>query len=194
MIHRLPIVGVFGSGRQLDAATAKRARAAGQAVARLSAHLLTGAGGGVMEAAAQAFTQTRGRAGLSIGIVPAANSRSFSKPKAGYPNRYVELPLFVPLVSHRTDWRKNPSRNHVNVFSADVAIVLPGGEGTHNEIALMAEYRHERRIPLAERHAILFGPAAKFRPQERELFTCTDDIVAVEQHLRDVLAARGFSR
>jgi hypothetical protein len=39
-------------------------------VARLGAHLLTGAGFGVMAAAAEGFVGTEQRAGFSIGIVP----------------------------------------------------------------------------------------------------------------------------
>jgi uncharacterized protein (TIGR00725 family) len=194
MIRRLPIIGVFGSGGTIDAAAARQARAVGQLIARLGAHLLTGAGKGVMEAAAKAFVQARGRAGQSIGIVPAASARKFHKPKKDYPNRYVEIPIFVPLVSYRADWRRRPSRNHVNVFSTDAIVILPGGTGTHNEIKLTAEYHNERRRPLAQRRAVLFGPGGKFLPQERKLFVCADDIVQVERHLRGVLAARGYSR
>ena len=49
---RLSIVGVMGSG---TAPHAERARSVGQWLAQQGVHLLTGGGGGVMEAVSQAF-------------------------------------------------------------------------------------------------------------------------------------------
>ena len=43
-------------------------------MARMGVHLLTGGGGGVMEAVSRAFFETQGRRGLVIGILPAGDA------------------------------------------------------------------------------------------------------------------------
>ncbi len=68
---RLPVVGVMGSGTE---AHEDLAAPLGVAIARAGWHLLTGGGRGVMTAASRAFCETPGRAGLCIGVVPAAMS------------------------------------------------------------------------------------------------------------------------
>ena len=52
MLRKLPIVGVFGHGASLSEERVQIAHAVGAMIARLDAHLLTGGGYGVMEAAA----------------------------------------------------------------------------------------------------------------------------------------------
>jgi len=55
-------------------------------------------------------------------------------PKKGYPNPWVEVPIFTHLPG------KNPkgqdSRNLLNVGSADIVVVLAGGVGTQAELEL----------------------------------------------------------
>ena len=46
----------------------------GRALARMGVHLLTGGGGGVMEAVSRAFHEASGREGLVIGVLPAGDA------------------------------------------------------------------------------------------------------------------------
>lgn len=137
------VVGVMGSGtREL----ATLAEAAGRVVARGGHHLLTGGGNGVMLAAARAFTSVAGRPGLSMGIVRAdgtghlgedARPRAY---RARGPNPYVELPIFTHLPDSGTRGKSTASRNHINVLSSTVVVVLPGDDGTASELDLALEY------------------------------------------------------
>jgi uncharacterized protein (TIGR00725 family) len=198
MLHKLPIVGVFGSGSPIDAAHAQFARAIGAMVARLGGHLLTGAGYGVMAAAAEGFVSAAGRAGLSIGVVPRDSSGRFDQPNRdpdgrSYPNPFVEIAIRTPLPPRVDDWQATPARNHVNVLTADAIVALPGGVGTGNELDMAVEYRNERNRPRAERRTILAGPAEEFAQRHRELFTHAVSPDEAERHLRRVLAAHGFA-
>ena len=92
------------------------------------------------------------------------------------------------------DWQATPARNHVNVLTADAIIALPGGVGTANELDMAAEYRDERGRPRAERRTILVGPADEFEPPaSRAVRACRRRSAKPKQHLRRVLAARGFA-
>src|SRR5262249_590586 len=71
----------------------------------------------------------------SIGIIPAA-ALGATASKPGYPNPWIELPIFTQLPSGDDPL----SRNHVNVRSADVVVLLPGGSGTAHEAALAIAY------------------------------------------------------
>jgi uncharacterized protein (TIGR00725 family) len=148
---RLPIVGVLGSGREAHAA---RANEVGRWLATQGVHLLTGGGGGVMAAVAEAFHGAPDRRGLVVGIVPAEAFGS-RIPKPGYPNRWVELPIFTHLPSG-DDPR---SRNHLNVLTADVLIVLPGHDGTAHEAALSVAYGKPAIAYLAARSDVPRLPA-----------------------------------
>jgi uncharacterized protein (TIGR00725 family) len=131
---RLPVVGVMGSGTFAD----DRARELGRWLASEGVHLLTGAGGGAMAAVSEAFHDTAGRKGLVIGIVPSSDDPAVAK--AGYPNRWVEVPIYthLPLSGEQgTDVR---SRNHINVLTSNVLIALAGGPGTASEVALAVRY------------------------------------------------------
>lgn len=119
----------------------------GRWIAERGHHLLTGGGGGVMEAVSAAFVATRPRAGVCIGILPGPDARP------GYPNASVEIPIrtHLPLTGAMgTDAR---SRNHVNVLTSDVIVALPGGEGTRSEVQLALRYG---------RAAVLYGPRDAF--------------------------------
>jgi uncharacterized protein (TIGR00725 family) len=129
MTKKLPVVGVFGASEKslkaISASAAIRSTAAliGELIAGSKAHLLTGAGQGVMQAAAEGFCRVDGRQGFSIGIVP-YNTKT-DQPKPNYPNPFVEIPIFTHLSSE--------ARNLINATTVHLAIVLPGGKGTDQE-------------------------------------------------------------
>lgn len=135
MSSRLAIVGVMGSG---TATHARRSTQLGQWLAGRGVHLLTGGGGGVMAAVSKAFYEVSERRGLVIGILPSAESSI--RPKAGYPNRWVEIPIFTHLPLSGTQGTELASRNHMNVLSSDVIVALPGSAGTASEVSLAVRY------------------------------------------------------
>ena len=134
----LPIVGVMGSG---NTAHADRAVPIGRWLAGLGVHLLTGGGGGVMMAVSQAFYETPARKGVVLGIVPSAQADARLGAKEGYPNPWVEVPIFTHLHLSGSSGTDPRSRNHINVLSSDAIIALPGGHGTSSEIRLALHYR-----------------------------------------------------
>jgi uncharacterized protein (TIGR00725 family) len=133
--ERLPIVGVMGSGSSADAA---RARRLGRWLAREGVHLLTGGGGGVMAAVSRAFVGVRPRRGRSIGVLPADSSRR--APRPGYPNAWVEIPIVTHLPASGEAGETPQSRNHLNVLSADIVVVMAGAAGTRSEARLALRY------------------------------------------------------
>jgi predicted Rossmann-fold nucleotide-binding protein len=198
MLRRLPIVAVFGQGSAIAAERAELARAVGAMVAGLGAHLLTGAGYGTMAAAAEGFTAVEARRGLSIGIVPCRRKGAFDTPKRDpegrpYPNRFVEIAIHTPLPSRPAGWRAVPTRNHVNVLTADAIMALPGRVGTRNELDMAAHYRDEQARPREQRRTLLIGPADEFTARHRALFVHAADIAAAERHLAGILAAQQFT-
>jgi predicted Rossmann-fold nucleotide-binding protein len=199
MLHRLPIIGVFGSGSPITPARTALARAAGALVARLGAHLLTGAGYGVMAAAAEGFVAVEGRRGFSLGMVPRDPAGALDQPKRAddgtpYPNPFVEIAVFTALPA-RSDrnWRVSPSRNHVNVLTSDAILALPGAVGTSNELELAAFYRGEALRRPEECRTVLLGPAEEFSPEACARFVHAATLADAERHLARVLAARGFA-
>lgn len=195
MLHKLPIVGVFGSGSLIDAARTALAQRVGAMVAGLGAHLLTGGGYGIMTAVAQGFVDAPGRTGLSIGIVPRRPDGAFDEPNRDasgriYPNPFVELAIRTPLPPRADDWRTTPSRNHVNVLTADAIVALPGGFGTANELEMAMEYYGERGRPRAARRTVLLGPAEEFTPAQHELYVHCAGLGEAEQHVRHILEQR----
>jgi uncharacterized protein (TIGR00725 family) len=135
--RRIPIVAVLGSGSEPHE---DRAAEVGAWLAAEGVHLLTGGGGGVMAAVSRAFFETEPRRGMVIGVLPAAGP-GLARAKPGYPNPWVEIPIatHLPLSGERgTD---PLSRNHINLLSADVAILLPGGAGTASEARLALLYQ-----------------------------------------------------
>ncbi len=120
-------------------AHADRARQVGQWVARQGYHLLTGAGGGVMAAVSEAFAAVPDRPGLALGVVPSLPGRP-GTPLPGYPNPWVELPIRAQLDSGGPAGDEPGSRNHVNVLTSTVVILLPGGTGTASEARLALRY------------------------------------------------------
>lgn len=150
MRTRREIIGVLGSGRETHRAWVEPLA---RWIAAQGFHLLTGAGGGVMGAAAEAFVAVEGRAGLSLGIVPGAVEDGVWRPKPGYPNAAVELPILTHLPLSGEQGTEPMSRNHLNVLTAHTLVALPGGAGTVSEAVLALRYGK----PL-----ILFGPREAF--------------------------------
>lgn len=134
---RLPVVGVMGSGREPHAA---RARRVGDWIARAGYHLLTGGGQGVMAAVTEAFVRVTDRRGVAIGILPAAAGDGAAVSRPGYPNPWVEIAIRTHLPQVGRQGGGPASRNHLNVLSSDVVIVLPGSAGTASEARLAVQY------------------------------------------------------
>ena len=173
----VPIVGVMGSGSD---AHPERAARVGRWLAAEGVHLLTGGGGGVMASVAQAFHETPGRRGLVIGVIPAAASGA-SQPAPGYPNPWVEIPIFTHLPARGAQGASAASRNHINLLSSDAVIFLPGGAGTASEAELAIAYGRPAIAYLASRADIPNLPA------EIPDTTSFDD---VERFVRAALAQR----
>ena len=136
-VHRRPIVGVIGSGSE---EWTQRSHELGCWLATIGAHLLTGGGGGVMAAVSKAFSETPSRKGLVIGILPCQSDAVTPKPKDGYPNPWVEIPITTHLPFSGTQGLEPLSRNHILVLSSDVLVMLPGGTGTLSETTLALRY------------------------------------------------------
>lgn len=134
-MSRIPIVGVMGSGSDSHEA---RAEALGRALAALEVHLLTGGGRGVMESVSRAFASVPNRVGRVIAVLPAAEGRN--GPPEGYPNPWIEIPVQTHLPLRGARGGDAMSRNHVNVLTSDVVVVLPGGAGTLSEARLAIRY------------------------------------------------------
>ena len=118
----------------------ERSEVVGQWVARQGYHLLTGAGEGIMSAVSQAFAEVADRAGRVIGIVPSEQGDADRPSIAGYPNRWVEIPILTHLGVGMPTGDDLGSRNHINVLTASAIILLPGGDGTASEGRLALRY------------------------------------------------------
>ncbi len=119
-IRRPPVViGVMGSheeGHRL----ADEARRLGMEIARRGYVLLTGGGTGLMKAASEGAWR---EGGLVLGILP--NDRRTLVP--GYPNEFVDIPVFTGM---------REARNVINAKTPHVLVALSGGLGTLSEIAI----------------------------------------------------------
>ena len=137
---RRPIVGVMGSHVE---GHPERSRPLGQWIASQGYHLLTGAGEGVMSAVSQAFAGVDGRLGCVIGIVPTgstATAESLRTPLAGYFNAWVDIPVITHLGVGDVSGDEPMSRNHINILTSSVVVLLPGGVGTAGEARLAVRY------------------------------------------------------
>ncbi len=176
-VVRRPVIGVIGSGAEEHSIPAA---AVGELLAKLGVHLLTGGGRGVMASVSRAFSETLGREGLVIGILPCREDDP-ARPKHGYPNPWVEIaiPTHLPLSGERgTD---PMSRNHINVLASDMLIALPGGPGTVSEAELAVRYAK----PIAA-----FLTSADQLPGLPAAIPVLGTISEVEGFLRTTLGAR----
>ena len=137
----------------------ERAQRVGRWIARQGYHLLTGAGAGVMSEVSQAFVNVDGRAGSVIGIVPTVSEVPLRPPVPGYPNPWVEIPIYTHLGVGREAGDDPTSRNHVNVLTSSAIILLPGGEGTASEARLALRYQTPAVAYLEHRDEILRLPS-----------------------------------
>jgi predicted Rossmann-fold nucleotide-binding protein len=196
VLRRLPIIGLFGSGAKITPERAALARDIGILVARLGAHLLTGASFALTEAAADGFVSVERRRGVCIGTLPRDITGAFDKASGGgdgtaYPNRHIEVAVFttVPEIDGAPD---NAERNRVNVLSSDAIIGLPGSVGARGELQMAATCNGESAKKPEERRTILVGPAEEFALELRSLFVHLPTAADAEAHLCRVLAAHGF--
>lgn len=138
MRWNLPMIAVVGSGSERHDALAAPL---GRLLAAEGVHLVTGGGGGVMAAVAEAFATTPGRRGLVIGILPGSVDDGQHTPRPDYPNPWVEIPIHTHLPLSGITGTSAMSRNHLIILSAAAVIALPGGAGTHSEITLARQYQ-----------------------------------------------------
>jgi len=82
--------------------------------------ILTGGGPGIMKAASEG---ARHGGGLVIALLPSERQR----PLPGYPNEYVDIPLYTGM---------GDARNVINAKTPHVVVALNGGPGTVSEMAL----------------------------------------------------------
>ena len=136
-VVRHPIVGVMGSHTN---AHADRSERLGEWLARQGYHLLTGGGDGVMRAVTRAFVKVPGRLGLALAVIPTDAGNSRWTPLAGYPNPWVEVPIYTHLDRGGPVGDEPTSRNHLNVLTSTVVVLLPGGLGTISEARLALRY------------------------------------------------------
>ena len=127
----------MGSGADAHEA---RAEALGCWLAREGVHLLTGGGQGVMSAVSRAFAETEDRRGTVIGVLPGRAGSGGRGAPEGYPNDWVEIPIYTHLPLSSSRGTEPLSRNHLNVLTADVVVALPGGAGTASEVRLALLY------------------------------------------------------
>ena len=172
-MRKLAIAGVMGSGNDRHASYAQ---AIGHLLAQKTLHLLTGGGSGVMSAVSEAFSRVDSRRGLVIGVLP-STSVNDTTPKSGYPNAAVELVIQTHLPLSGADGSDVMSRNHINILSSDLVIVLPGGADTRAEAALALRY---------QKPCIAFGEPEEFAGFPAEL-TVTNDIKVVEAFIEECL-------
>ncbi len=136
----------------------ERANQLGSWLAAEGFHLLTGGGAGVMSSVSRAFRSVPDRRGLVIGIIPCVDGDP-GRPLPGYPNRWVDVPIFTHLPLSGPRGTEPRSRNHSNVLSSDVVVVLPGGPGTRSEVELAMTYSRPLIAWLAGRDEIPSLPA-----------------------------------
>ena len=134
-LRRIPVVGVMGSASEPHG---ELAWPLGEWLARRGVHLLTGGGGGVMASVSEGFSRVEGRSGSVLGILPWDEERG--APVTGYPNPWVEIAIRTHLPQRGVEGAGSQSRNHINVLTADVVVVLPGEAGTASEARLAARY------------------------------------------------------
>lgn len=140
-LRRIPVVAVLGGASLSSDDTRTRCEHVGRLLAKRKAHLLTGGGPGVMECVSKAYVECPDRVpeGHTIGIIPAASIDDPKTPKSGYPNPYIEIPIFTHLAS--SDGTHFNSRNNINILTADVIVVLDGGSGTSAEVELLCRFK-----------------------------------------------------
>ncbi len=143
MPKKRPLVGVIGSGQE---GHPELSEPLGVWLAGQDCDLINGGGRGVMQAVSRAFAETPNRKGNIIGVIPASGpcdspeARSAYSPLAGYPNPWIDIPIYTHLPLSGSSGKETTSRNHIIILTADVIVALPGSAGTRSEIQLALEY------------------------------------------------------
>lgn len=137
------VVGVIGSGTDDHLQITEPI---GRWLAGKDCDLINGGGGGIMAAVSRAFAETPNRKGNVIGVIPASGpcdtpaARSAYSPPDGYPNPWVDIPVYTHLHLSGPSGKETASRNSIIILSSAVVVAFPGGEGTRSEIQLALEY------------------------------------------------------
>lgn len=160
MLKRGAIVGVMGSGSEPHK---NLARPLGRLIASKGFHLLTGGGSGVMQEVSRGFCQGPRARGICIGIIKGSvQSDSSENPAREHlpstVNPWVEIPIYTHLPYSGERGMDKLSRNHINVLSSDIMIVLPGGAGTRSEVLLRIQYGKRLILYLGEHNIDGYGP------------------------------------
>ena len=144
----MAVIGVMGSGKL---PWKELANPLGAWIAQSGHDLLTDGGQGVMLSVSRAFSQTPGRSGKSIGVLPTRTDALLGfVPLEGYLNPFVELSVITPPPKREDGAAPDTvNRNYVNILTSDVVVALPGSAGTLEEITLALRFSK----PL-----ICFGP------------------------------------
>ena len=106
---------------------------------------------------------------------PDAKEKLGYQPKSGYPNLWVEIPIYTHLEGKEGPLGRD-SRNHINTLTAHGAIILPGGEGTLAEVNLFESL---------EKPMIFFGPEKEWKQMGQRQPRCAD-LEALRQWLQSV--------
>ena len=137
------VVGVIGSGTESHP---QLSEPLGQWLAGQDCDLINGGGGGVMAAVSRAFAEIPHRKGKVIGVIPASGpcdtpeARSASSPATGYPNPWIDIPIYTHLHFSGPSGKETGSRNSIIILTGDAIVAFPGGAGTRSEIQLALEY------------------------------------------------------
>ena len=141
------VIGVMGSG---SAPFTQLALPLGRWIAHQGWSMINGGGGGVMTSTAQGFVNARDeenaqnikeKKGVCVGILKSTSLQDPTIERDGYPNQYIDICIRTPLPHSGMRHGMGPlTRNHFNVLSPDVVIVLPGGPGTLSEAKLALRY------------------------------------------------------
>ena len=183
MSENRPLIGVIGSGSETYPAFSVPL---GRWLAEKDCDLINGGGGGVMSSVAQAFAEISSRKGRVIGVIPANDpcdtqeGRSAYSPPKGYPNPWVDVPIYTHLHLSGDSGKETASRNHIIILSAEKIVAFPGGAGTRSEIQLAMEYRK----PL-----IIFNPNGEWDEFKSEPTPVVKDLGDVLQWLENTIAA-----
>jgi hypothetical protein len=116
MPKRRTMIGVIGSGLDLQTETYQLAYEVGRHIAGNDAYLVCGGLGGIMEAAAKGACENRGTV---IGVIPSDNKADA--------NPFIDIVVPTGM---------GDGRNLLVVRMSDVLIAFPGSFGTLSEIAL----------------------------------------------------------
>ena len=144
-------VSVMGSGTDEHDTLGRQI---GELLATLGVNLLTGGGRGVMTSVSRAYVQSPRKRGICIGIIPCFSESERARPKDGYPNQYVELPIFTHLPYSGPQGKDDLSRNHINILSSIAVIALPGEQGTATEVSLAVDYQKPVIVYSPQKHLV----------------------------------------